>query len=122
MRGHDAPSHRKSNPALALPSANYLSADLARELEVDAAEVTSKCNYVESIYGAGEVDCGPAPAEGRDFLITMQVFRSPEPHCLLGIPEHGGQFLGIVADQSGLILRVQNGEFGDDFGIVDDHG
>lgn len=104
MGRDDAPSFDKSNPALALPPTDGTAVDLASELQDDAAEVPPKCNYVESVYGAGEIYGWASFAKGRDFLMAVQIFRSSEAHCVLGIPEHCGQRLCVVAYQGSFVL------------------
>ena len=121
VRGNDAPSLGKSNPCLTLSAMEGVAVDFPGELQCDAAEVTAKCNYVESIYGAREVHFRSPFAEGGDFLKTVQVFRSSKAQRMPGVPEHGGQRVGVVGDECGFVPRVERGQFGDNFGIVDDH-
>src|SRR5271170_2672873 len=91
------------------------------ELQRDAAEVAAKCNYVESIYPARQVHCRPSLAKGRDFLKSIQVFRSAEAQDVLGIPEHGYECLGIVGHQRRFILWIKRRQLRHYFGIIDDH-
>jgi len=120
MSRHNTPTLGKSHPDLALPSVDSSSVHLARELQRDAADIAPKCNYVESVYGACKVYRRAALAEVRDFLKSVQTFRSTEAQSMLGIPEHRNESLGIVRDQSRLIFGIESGQFGDDFRIVDD--
>ena len=121
MRRDDAPAFGKSHPHLTLPAQNTAAVDLPGELECDAAEVTPKCNYVQSLYGARKVHSGPCFAKSRDFLKTVQVFRSPKAKCMLGIPKHRSQGLSVVGDEGGFIPRVKRSQLSNDFGIVDYH-
>ena len=58
---------------------------------------------------------GPCFAKGRDFLKTVQVFRSTKAQCMLGIPEHRGQGLSVVGDEGGFIPRVKRSQLSNDF-------
>jgi len=121
MRGDDAPTFGKSHPYLTLSALEAAPPGLSSEFECDAAQVPSKCNYVESVYGACKVHSGPAFSEGGDFLNPVQVFRSSKAQCILGIPKHRCQSLSIVRNQGGFIPRVKCRQLGNDLGIVDDH-
>ena len=121
MCGDDVPTLDKSHPDLTLPAVDGAALDLSGELQCDAAEVATKCNYVESVYGACEVHSGAAPAERGDFLKAVQVFRSSKAQCVAGFPRHGGQSFCVVRNERGLVLRVKGCQLGNNFGIVDDH-
>src|SRR5579883_220114 len=122
MCGNNTPAFPKPYPHLALASLDCMVCELAGELHGDACEVAAKCNYVESVYGACEVRRRPSLAEGRDFLMSVEVFRNPKAQGVLRSPKHLNKRLGIIRYKSGLILRVEFGQFGDDCRIVYDHG
>jgi hypothetical protein len=104
MRGDDAPSLAKSRPALALVFADGSAFNVPGNSRMMLPKSRPKCNYVESIYGLRQVSSWPGSAKGRDFLITVQIFRSSEAHGVLGIPEDCGLFL-IGADLQALLVR-----------------
>jgi len=76
---------------------------------------------VEARDGAGKTLGGTGFAEGFDLVDAVEIFGHAEAHDLGRGPEHVGEGVDIVVDQSRFVHGVEGGEFGYGRGIVDGH-
>ena len=119
--GDYSPSLGESRPSLALTAAYDLAVFVALELEMDATEILAKCGDVKARDPTGEVDGRSRSAKGIDLVDAMEVFGNSEADHIGRRPEKALHGFNVIGDQSGLVVGIESGEFGDGLGIVDQH-
>ena len=73
MGGGNAPALCKTHPQLRLTALNQTAVRGALEFKTDVTHVVAEGEYIESDDIAGQVGGAAVPAEGRDFIKTVQI-------------------------------------------------